>query len=264
MLLLAWRRAFSFMFRDSRWPRKLLIGGLAILLFPPIGWPMALGYRKEVAFRLIGGEEPALPEWKGSWGRFVRDGFCATGIILVYYLPFLCLFWFLALDDVAVVRRHVLEIVCFLFAIPLLIPVSLPLLPPLYWYLFPWVHLTLPEMFVIGAVFWGTAFFMPAAFLQVSLTGRFLPAFRVARIVRFVLETPRAYLEAWVLSLLATALAFLVGPLAPWGIFWSYLVIVHAFNDALIHWRAPEVAERFRRSALHVAADAPGRRRTHG
>ena len=164
----------------------------------------------------------------------------------------------------AVAGRHVPEIVSFLFAIPLLIPVSLPLLPPLYWYLFPWVHLTLPEMFVIGAVFWGTAFFMPAAFLQVSLTGRFLPAFRVARIVRFVLETPRAYVEAWALSLLATALAFLAGPLAPWGIFWSYLVIVHAFNDALIRWRAPEVAERFRRSALHVAAGAPGRRRARG
>jgi len=258
VLLLSWRRAFSFMFRDVRWPRKLLIGGLALLLFPPIGWPVALGYRKEVAFRLVGGVEPALPEWTGSWGRFARDGFCAAGIILVYYLPFLCLFWLLALDDVAIAGRHVPEIAFFLLAIPLLIPVSLPLLPPLYWSLFPWVHLTLAEMLVIGAVFWGTAFFMPAAFLQVSLTGRFLSAFRVARIVRFVRETPRAYLEAWVLSLLATALAFLLGPLAPWGIFWSYLVIVHAFNDALIRWRVPEVAERFHGSALHATAGAPG------
>src|SRR5262245_11857505 len=121
------------MFQDVRWRRKLLIGGLALLLFPPVGWPIALGYRKEVAFRLIGGEQSVLPEWKGSWGRFVRDGFTAAGVILVYYLPFIGLFWLLALDDLAVAGQHVPEISFFLIAVPLLIPIGLPLLPPLYW-----------------------------------------------------------------------------------------------------------------------------------
>src|SRR5262245_52797434 len=102
------------MFQDVRWRRKLFIGGLALLLFPPIGWPVALGYRKEAAFRLIGGAVPALPEWKDSWGRFLKDGFAAAGVILVYYLPFLALFWFLALDDVGVAGRHVPEIAFFL------------------------------------------------------------------------------------------------------------------------------------------------------
>lgn len=248
------------MFKEVRWRRKLFIGGLALLLFPPIGWPAALGYRKEVAFRLINGKQPLLPDWKDAWGRFMRDGSAAAGIILVYYVPFLALFWFLALDDVSVAGQHVPEIAFFLIAVPLLIPISLPLLPPLYWRLFPWVHLSIPEMFLVGAVFWGTAFFMPAAFLQVSLTGRFMPAFRVARIVRFVWETPRAYVEAWAGSILATALAFLSGPLAPWGIFWSYLVIVHAFNDALTRWPALEVVERFRNSTLNASAGAPSGR----
>src|SRR5262245_17020544 len=245
------------MFRDVRWRRKLFIGGLVLLLFPPIGWPIALGYRKEVAFRLIGGAAPALPEWKDSWGRFLKDGLAAAGVILVYYLPFLVLFWFLALDDVAVAARHLREIAFFLIAVPLLIPIGLPLLPPLYWLLFPWVRLSFSEMLLVGAVFWSTTFIMPAAFLQVSLTGRFMPAFRLSRIVRFIRETPRAYVEAWAASIVATALAFVSGPLAPWGIFWSYLVIVHAFNQALSRWPAAEVVDRFRKSTLHPAADAP-------
>jgi len=244
LLQLRWLEAFRFMTAEPGWRRKLLVGGL-LLLVPPLGWPMALGYRKEVAFRLLAGTRSVLPEWCGRWLSFAKDGCAAVGVILVYFLPFLMVFWFLALDDLATAAAHWAEIALFFTLLPVLVPVFLPLLPPLYFYLFPWIALSLAEQFAVGLVFWGTTFFMPAAFLQVSLHGRFRDAFRVGEVLRLVRRILRPYLEAWGLSIAATVLALGSGPLAPWGIFWSYLVIVHAFNAALRRWDVPAVRRRF-------------------
>jgi Protein of unknown function (DUF4013) len=249
VLRLRWFEAFRFMTEEPGWKRKVLVGGI-LLLFPPLGWPVALGYRKEVAFRLIAGRRPLLPEWRPHWPAFVKDGCAAVGVILVYFVPFLLTFWILALDDAASAAAHASEILLFFAAVPLLIPVFLPLLPPLYFYLFPWIRMSFLEQFAVGLVFWGTTFLMPAAFLQVSLHGRFRAAFRVGEVFRLVRGIARPYLEAWALSIAATALALMSGPLAPWGIFWSYLVIVHAFNAALVSWNVPAVRSRFGAGSL--------------
>jgi len=246
---LRWRDAFGFMTEEPGWLRKILIGGI-LLLFPPLGWPVALGYRKEVAFRLIAGRRPLMPEWRRLWPAFAKDGCAAVGVILVYFLPFLLVFWTLALDDAANAAAHATEILLFFAALPLLVPVFLPLLPSMYFYLFPWIRMSVTEQFVVGFVFWGTTFLMPAAFLQVSLHGRFRAAFRFGDVFRLVRGIARPYLEAWALSIAATALALLSGPLAPWGIFWSYLVIVHAFNAALACWDVPAVRGRFGTESL--------------
>ena len=248
-LRLRWLDAFRFMTSEPGWRRKIFVGG-ALLLFPPLGWPMALGYRKEVAFRLIEGARPVLPEWRGRWLRVLKDGCAAVGVILVYFLPFLIVFWILALDDLAAVAAHGPEILAFFVLLPLLVPVFLPLLPPLYFYLFPWISMSAADQIAVGVLFWGTTFLMPAAFLQVSLDGRFRAAFRVLEVLRLVRHIARPYLEAWALSVTATALALLSGPLAPWGIFWSYLVIVHAFNAALRRWDVPVVRQRFGPASL--------------
>ena len=103
----------------------------------------------------------------------------------------------------------------FALAVPLLVPVTLPLLPPLYWALFPWVRLTHGEVVLLGVVFWGTAFVLPAAFVRVSLSGKYRDALRLGRALGFVARHPRLYLEAWALSLLATVIAVAMGPAAP-------------------------------------------------
>ena len=110
---------------------------------------------------------------------------------------------------------------------------------------------------MLGLVFLATAFVLPAAFLQVSLRGRYRDACRLGRALGFIARHPRLYLEAWSLSLAATALALASGPLAPWGIFWSYLAIVHAFNEALARSGEPGVREVFRDSRLLPTGDAP-------
>src|SRR3954463_2660493 len=89
--------AFLFMTREPGWGRKLLVVGALLLACPPLGWPLALGYRREVALRLVRGREPVLPGWDGAWRTYLADGLGAAGVILAHYLPFLGLFWMLAL-----------------------------------------------------------------------------------------------------------------------------------------------------------------------
>jgi len=243
---LHWKAALCFMLQDPEWKTKIFVGGLWLLAFPPLGWPIALGYRKETLCGLVEGRTPLLPPWRGQWLIFLREGLKAAGIILIYFVPFLLGFLSMAIDDWSGVRDHAVELAVFGVAILFLLPICLPLIPPLYWYLFDWIELSGVEMVVIGLLFWGTTFVMPAAFLQVSLRGRFAAALRVDRVVMFVGRNLPTYLEAWAISVIATPAALPSGPAAAWAIFWSYLVIVDAFNEALFRSNTPEVRRRFR------------------
>ena len=248
--MLDWKSAFVFMTQSPNWRRQIFWGGLLLLIFPPLGWPLALGYRKEVAFRLIQGTEPVLPDLWLNLRACFRGGFAATGVLLLYYLPFVILFWILALDSMGDFFAHIFEIAIFFILIPFLVPLFLPLLPPYYWYFFPWVNHSSVEIIVLCVVFLGTTFVMPSAFLQTSLEGSFTGAFRLQKAIRFICANPLPYLEAWVISVLATGLAFLILPLFFWLVFWSYLVIIYAFNEVLAIWDTPEVTRRFCRSRL--------------
>src|SRR5581483_8460161 len=182
---LRWRTAFTFMTHAPAWKRHLFLGGFLLLLCPPVGWPLALGYRREVARRLVEGQEPVLPNWR-SWAVYLRDGLKAVGVILTYYIPFLAIFWCVALPHPEVAVEHWVEIAVFLLLVLLLIPIFLPLLPVLYGMVFPWMHLSPAGAVVAGAVFWGTAFLLPAAFLQVSVDGSFRAAFRLHRAIGLI------------------------------------------------------------------------------
>jgi hypothetical protein len=243
-LQLRWQKAFRFATEAEGWREKCLLGGLWILLCPPIGWLLALGYRKEVAFRLIENRRPYLPDWC-SWRTYLLDGMKAAGVIMVYYLPYVIAFWVFALGDLSKALDHPLPILSFAVCLPLCLPICMPFLPPLYLMLFPWLHLDWWQVVVLAAYFWSTAFIMPAAFMQVSTDKTFRAAFHLRAIYRLITGNFRVYVEAWLLSLIATAIALLCGPLAPWGIFGSYLVIVFAFNNALALSNDAEHQRRF-------------------
>ncbi|MCU0718538.1 MAG: hypothetical protein MUC83_02450 [Pirellula sp.] len=67
-------RGEAYVVLDPNWRKKIFLGGLLILLCHPIGWPVALGYRKVLISRLSLGLEPVLPEWKGNGFRFYFEG----------------------------------------------------------------------------------------------------------------------------------------------------------------------------------------------
>jgi hypothetical protein len=260
---LRWSAALGFPFQDPGWKRKLFIGGLLMLLCPPVGWTMALGYRRAVGIRLRAGMTPPLPEWSGCWWSHYKGGIGAVSVILGYYVPFMLLYASLAFEPSLVGLRQLLAIVAFFGLIALFPPLFLPVLPPLYSYLFPWVNLTTPEIAVLVIVFVVTAFALPAAFVQVSVTGRYRSAFRVPHVARFITGHPIVYGEAWLLSLTASAIGVAMGPLAPWGLFWSYIVILHAFTEAFVRSGREDVIAAFSASPLlaHVEGTSDQTRR---
>jgi hypothetical protein len=221
-----------------------------MLLCPPVGWLLALGYRREVALNLVDGRTPVLPAWRGLHLPALGHGLRALIVILAYFAPLLTLYWALALGSLGEAVARWREVGLFFLCLPLFVPVTMPGLLVAYPAWHPWMGFSGAEVAVLAAAFAGTTFLLPAAFMQVSLHRRFRAALRVDRVVRLVALAPALYLEAWAISLVATALAGLSGPLMPWGIVWSYLVIGFAFNNALVLSSRPGVEGQFRESVL--------------
>jgi hypothetical protein len=232
---------------------------------------MALGYRREVALRLVDGVFPVLPAWRGLRLATLGHGAKALGVILAYFTPFLTLYWVLALDSVGGAAERWGEIGLFFLILPCLVPLTMPGLLLVYPQWYPWMSFSASDVVVLATVFAATTFLLPGAFLQVSLYRQFRLALRIDRVIGLIASAPGAYLEAWAISLTATVAALLGGPLLPWSISWSYLVIAFAFNNALALSTHPEVTERFAGSkllgpgvvgaqnpALHLTAAASG------
>jgi hypothetical protein len=88
-------KAFTFMFEDPDWLRKLgigtLIGLVGVLLFWTIIVPivvsiLVLGYTLEVTRNLLVRREPVLPEWH-DWSGFLSRGFKLFIAFLIWSLP---------------------------------------------------------------------------------------------------------------------------------------------------------------------------------
>src|SRR5262245_1671995 len=146
---LGWKAAFTFPFEDPEWKRKLFVGGLLILLCPPIGWTIALGYRRAAGLRLRAGLRPPLPEWTRSIWSYYFGGVGAVSVILGSYVPFLILYAAIGFDSLHALSSHIVEIVLFLVLIAFFPPLFLPTLPGLYSYLFPWIAFTPAEIVVL-------------------------------------------------------------------------------------------------------------------
>ena len=87
--------AFTFVFDDEEWIKKLAVGGAfalgAIILLPLLGLGLLLflpinGYMVEVIKNVRDGQSKPLPDWDDLGGLF-KTGFFVALIALVYYLP---------------------------------------------------------------------------------------------------------------------------------------------------------------------------------
>ena len=232
-LRLDWRAAATFMRADPAWRAKILRGGL-LLLFPPLGWPVALGYRKTLIGRLTTRAEPLLPEWPGNTLFFWREGMRALGVIFAHYSPlFVLLAWKVSsygLPDLP--WQGLLAFFGFFFLLtPFLVPTLI--VASSAWAggeAFSGTEVVLAFVYFAVATLW-----IPAGFLQVSRTGRYRDAFRFGANLRLVTRHFGLYLEAWTFSSLIALVGHFCIPFSPWGVFWCYQSIVYAFNEIRMH-----------------------------
>ena len=256
---LDWRHAFTFMRGQPHWRQALLVGGLLMLLVPPVGWYVAMGYRRAVAAAARADITPLLPPIGHNFGSLLASGIATTAVILAYTALPIAIFWLASTPW----HRSAAEIASFLVTVV----ASIVAFPPLAIPFLPVAHLAASPEQPPQPVFIGTAlvlmavavFILPAAFLSISVTGRVRAAFAAPTAVRFIVRNPGLYLEAWCISLAATGIAVLSLPLLPWGLFWSYLAILSAFNQALAASAATDLSGGIRRSRL-----VAGPSRRHG
>lgn len=239
------KTALTYMFEPPVFKRSLFWGGLLLLLFPPLGWPVALGYRSMTLRRLLDAGEVAEIKLPQELGRCFASGVGAVAVIFLYFVPFMVLYWALAASP-SEVLAHPLEVTLFFALVLFLVPGFLPTLPLGYALKFSWIAITPGEIAALVAVFLATTFLMPAVFMQVSLAGSHWGAARCVRAVRAIFRSPRVYLEAWVLSLLLIGASLLFFPFFGWITFWAYLAIGALFNEVLTFDEDREVRERMR------------------
>lgn len=218
------------MVADPEWRRKIWVGGW-VLMLPFIGWPAILGYRTETIGCLLRGQSPLLPDWRWGLWRYFAKGMKAVLVINTWYLP--AYFWVVCrvLQSPHASEFPWLVFCVFFAAIPILSTLAVPALVLFARFGLAEPALSLPESLAIGFIFSLATFLIPAGFLNVSRTGRFLSAFNLAWILCLLYRNPRAYLEAWVGSGIISLLGHFCLPLAPWGITWAYLGIVYFFNE---------------------------------
>ena len=221
------------MTRDPGWTRALLTGGTLMLILPPVGWVMALGFRSVTGERLVRGLEPPLPSWSGNVGEILTRGVKSSGVILGYLSPSIALFFVLGAGGGPQLRAHAVEIALAILAAMIFPPVVIPSLPFVASVRWPWFALDRAEILVLCLLSLTTIVLLPSAFLRVAATGRYAAAFHVRTAWHFARRHHRAYAEAWMLSLVVSAAAVLIVPLMPWLLFWSYLAILHAFLQVL-------------------------------
>jgi len=82
-------KAFTYVFEDEDWVKKVLIGGV-INLIPIVGLLFTSGYMLETLKNVMEGHPLPLPEWDDWGGKFMK-GLMAAIIGLVYTLPVIVL-----------------------------------------------------------------------------------------------------------------------------------------------------------------------------
>ncbi len=175
-------KAFTFVFSDQNWIKKILILGL-VSLIPIIGWLVILGWSLQITRQIIKNEVFNLPDL--HFGEQLSLGFKGFVIALVFTLPAMLF----SLPSIAVA--------------PLGQAVELD-------------EQTLSTMIVLVSVCCGgiqliysigIAFFLPAAFGNFVDKGFLSAGFRLGELFNLVKAAPVAYLLVVVGSMLASFIA---------------------------------------------------------
>ncbi len=206
-------KAFSFVFDDQDWVKKIIIGGL-IGLIPIIGQLAVFGYMIAIVRNVIRGEPQPLPEWS-DFGQMIIDGLYTLIIGLIYTLPIwivMCLIMFPMMaiggafgDEGEMGAIGALGVCCFAF------------FAPIYGIAMAW-------------------FFLPAAMARYADTGDIMSALRFGEILAITRANPIVFLMALLVAMIANFVAGFGMILCIIGVwftqFYSYCVIGHAYGQA--------------------------------
>ena len=225
--------------------RSLIAGGLLLLLVPPVGWVIALGYRSLLLNMLIDGEDVSELKLPEQSFRCFANGLKAVGVIYAYYLPFLVSFILLGVPT-SELAAHGREIASFFCLIPLFLPICMLGVPAYYLKNYSWISLDPAQFLLLAIIFAIVTFLMPAAFMQVGLRGNYRAAFNLRRVVAGLLSVLPSYLLAWLYSAIVLTLTVLALPIFPWITFWAYLVFGFLFLHCAYLTRSDAAAQRFR------------------
>ncbi len=218
-------KAFTYMFEDPDWLRKVGIGTAVTLvgiLFTPlliglIPLIAVIGYTVDVVRNVMRGDERPLPEWE-DWGGFLSRGLKVFGATLVWALPAVLLIIPLAIGSALLDQSQGAEGV----GIAIVVCGSCLLL---IWALF-------------------VTLLTPAIYARIAATDRFSSAFEFGKMWAFTRDNLGNVIIAIMLvnivaGLIAAVIAG-VGVIAlviglvvtiPFATLWQYLVQAHLFGQ---------------------------------
>ncbi|MBN1317178.1 MAG: DUF4013 domain-containing protein [Anaerolineales bacterium] len=204
-------KAFSFVFDDEEWIKKVLIG--AVLTLTGIGMIPVFGYAIEIARRVARGDEKPLPEWD-DFGAKIIEGLLAGLVMFVWALPLILIvscvwiipFLLAGVDDTG-------EMVAVVSSI---LSICVGLISLIYG-------------LILGLV-------LPAAVTHYAVTGEIKAAFSFGEILGMVRNNIGAYLMVLLISVIAQLLGSLGFILLCIGVyattFYAVLVTYHAYGQA--------------------------------
>ncbi|MCX7670703.1 MAG: DUF4013 domain-containing protein [Anaerolineae bacterium] len=219
-------KAFTFMFEDPDWVRKLgigtVVGAVAILLSPVliglVPMIMILGYCLDVLRNVADGQTYPLPEWE-DWSGFLTRGFKLLVAFFVWSLPII------------------------LISIPMIIGAALVGDQS------SGANAVFGTLFIICSsclmVLWGLfeLLISPAIYIRLAVTDRLASAFEVSRLWELTRDNLGNVIIAILLLIVAGIIAGIVGTLGfilliigalvtfPAAMLWQYLVQAHLFGQ---------------------------------
>ncbi len=221
-------KAFTFMFEDPEWLKKLGIGtlvGLIGIIFVPIligliPLIMLMGYSLDTLRNVMEGRQHPLPEWE-DWGGFLIRGLKLIGAFIVWALPLIVLAIPLGIGSTWIDSNSNSSGAMQAFGTLLVVCGSCL---TLVWGLF-------------------LALISPAIYVRLAHTDRFSSAFELGKLWAFTRSNLSnviiAILLTWLAGLIASIiaglgiLALVIGLLVsiPFAQLWQYLVQAHLFGQ---------------------------------
>ena len=202
--------AFSFVFDDEDWLKKVLIG--AVLALTGIGFIPIIGYGLEITRRVAQGHPQPLPDWD-DWGKKIIEGLLNGIITFIWALPIVLMSACISIGS-TVAANNIDSDAGGIVMVVLSICVGL-------------------VMLIYGIAL---ALFLPAAMAKYAVSGEFGAAFRVGEIVGMVRNNLGTYLMVLLIYIVAQIISSLGSIALGCGVFftsfYAVLITYHAYGQA--------------------------------